>query len=197
MRQLMTTILGLAVAVTLAGSASASSITLAFVGGGGNTVTASASDVLAVNVYANFAGDGFIEIAATSVNFGANLAGTGCAQRVTQVIGTVGNVANWERLITNCTGTASAPAMLQNTTSGTSSSSGTLIMGTITFHVNGSGVINSFFRVTDGFFEVGSSSPIAVSHDSLSVNVIPEPTTVALLATGMLGLLGFSRRWKG
>ncbi len=64
--------------------------------------------------------------------------------------------------------------------------------------MGGDGVINSFFNTQiDGFGFTDLTTLFTAAQDSLSVNVIPEPASVALFAAGTLGLLGFSRSRKG
>ena len=76
--------------------------------------------------------------------------------------------------------------------------SGTLILGTVTFHASSPGTasIASTFTLTDGF--LGNDFTVrttGISLGSVSATVIPEPTTLALVGLGVLGL-GLSSRLR-
>lgn len=213
-RALLVTITAAAV-VGLSTAASASSITLEFQGGGTSITlanTAAATNTLVANVYVNFTADGGGQIAVgTSLRASAGLTPTACGETVTQAIGSGSTNSTWGRLTVNCGSGSPADGgisgqnvllMENEKKSGAASTSGQILLGTVTFHVATSSAGLYFLNVTyDGGLLDGIGAADAVTRaptalGSITVNVIPEPATVALLATGMLGLLGFSRRRK-
>ena len=212
-RALLVTVTAVA-AVALSTAASASSITVEL-STGGNTATfavaTAASQTLIANVYANFsaAGGGQI-VVVTSMAATPGLTPVACREQNTQTIGSGPTNATWGRLTGNCG--AGSPGdggisgqdvllMEQELKAGAASTSGTIRIGGVTFHMTGAAgtfYLNATFDggLLDGIVGADGTTRAPTSLGGITVNVIPEPATVALLATGMLGLLGFSRRRK-
>jgi len=70
---------------------------------------------------------------------------------------------------------------------------GSYTIGTVTITVGAGNVISPFMSTLDGFVTGASFSTVA-PDSIISVTVIPEPTTAALLGLGIVGLVMAGRR---
>jgi autotransporter-associated beta strand protein len=66
--------------------------------------------------------------------------------------------------------------------------------GTYTL-IDAGSITGSLGSTTSGTID-GLQASLAVKGDNLVLNVVPEPSTLALLVAGAVGVAGFARRWK-
>jgi hypothetical protein len=194
-------------------SASANSITMEFSTGGTNVTlwtSTAASNTLAVDLYANFSAVGGGQIVVvTSLRASTGLTPVACKETLTQTIASGPTNVTWGRFTDNCG--AGDPGdggirgrevvVIDQETKEpypVSSSSGTIKMGTVTFHMVGTPgtfFINATYDpILDGFGAVDLVTRAPTFLGGVTVTLIPEPATVALLGSGLLGILGYNRR---
>ena len=81
---------------------------------------------------------------------------------------------------------------------GTAASSGSLILGTVTFHLAETGATIAADFGLGGFLGADFTNRTTGALGSVTANIIPEPTTISLVSLGILGLVlagrGHSRR---
>ncbi len=202
-------LIALAIAVCMvafAGAASANSITLTKTGGTPGPSSYSLSSTFIVTVFANLGptGGGNVQVTVSLTYDQSVITAVSCLE--TPGLQFVGDGV-WAPLTANCgafnpgDGGLVTPGIvlgIEQSNFGIpgSGSFGTLELGTITFHAaaDGTDTITASLDGGGGFLGadfVNRTSGIPL--DSLVVTVVPEPTTLALLGLGVLGL-GLSGR---
>ena len=144
-------------------------------------------------------------IGCSEFNTGTYFVGTAPSPHFAQVVNGVAGYEPFSDIIVNNCG-AGAPGngglttpgivdlIAQQVTVGVGQTSGTIKLGTVTFHLSGTGTftISAIFGA-GGFIGSDFVNRTTGALGSLGVTVIPEPTTIALMGLGVLGL-GLSGR---
>ena len=198
----------------LSSSALANSVTLSINGGaasGSLSTVSGTSNSFTVTVFANIGPTGGgLEIAVVSLDYDSSrLTATACAEAApltatfpVPFFGQFVGSGVYSPFTPNCGAGSPGDGGLQTaglvlgiaqsfTGTGVPATSGTLILGTVTFHIAGFGTssISATLGLGGGFLGADfTNRTTGISLGAVSVSNVPEPTTISLVALGFLGL---------